>query len=268
MKPHLMAQITRKEFSKNENNKKQPERKKTMKNTNFKTKLIARIMLLVLLLASALSFAGCGRVPQGYYDPYDFNYNLNQEERGSELRISAVSNTDIFDINDISFNLLLGTHANKYIGRQHPKGYEKEHYLYYSNRELKNAQGGEYVFALYISDIENLYMEQHIADIANIENYEYILSINEEVAFSEEYGYIVENWFLLDSFLYNHIESITIPSENIRNDIGSFVVHFVCYIENYTNNCYDVIYDELVIFDYQKIDEKTVHIDFGMENKR
>ena len=31
-----------------------------MKNENFKTKLISRIMLLLLLLASALSFAGCG----------------------------------------------------------------------------------------------------------------------------------------------------------------------------------------------------------------
>ena len=242
---------------------------KNTENREGKTKHIARIMLLVLLLTSAVNLAGCGRVPQGYYDSYDFNYNLNQEKTWSILRISAVSNTDIFDINDISFNLLLGTHANKYIGRQHPKGYEKEYYLHYSSRELENAQREEYVFAIYISDIENLHIEErNIKDIANVENYEYILSINEEVGFSEEYGYIVENWFLLDSFLYNHIEPITIPSGNIRNDRGSFVVHFVCYLENYTNDCYDVIYDEQVIFDYQKLDENTIHIDFGVENKK
>ena len=56
MKPYLMAQITRKEFSKNENNKKQPERKKTMKNANFKTKLIALILLMCTL---TIMFSSC-----------------------------------------------------------------------------------------------------------------------------------------------------------------------------------------------------------------
>ena len=40
-----------------------------MKNSNRKTKLIARVMLLVFLLASAVSFVGCGEANLlGYYD--------------------------------------------------------------------------------------------------------------------------------------------------------------------------------------------------------
>ncbi len=78
MKPHLMAQKNTKGVFKNEDNEKtNQERKKTMKNANFKTKLIARIMLLVLLLASALILTAC---PGGLGSPVDRSIYFESKE--------------------------------------------------------------------------------------------------------------------------------------------------------------------------------------------
>ncbi len=239
-----------------------------MKNTNFKTKLIARIMLLVLLLASALSFAGCGRVPDGYYDPYDFEYYLSQNMRGDDatiLKIWATSNKNVFDTNNITFILLYGTHANQYVGRQDTKFYDLERYLEYGTRKYE-----DYTFALYICDWtmehEDVFYE-NIYDIENIVDHEFIKSINAEEAFSEEYGYIVENWFLLDGFLYNHIESITIPKEYIKENRGRFVIKLVAFYENSETEQYLPQKVEDIVFEYEKIDVNTVKINFHEKDK-
>ena len=61
-------------------------------------------MLLVLLLASAVSFAGCGRVPDGYIHTADYRYTLSQKYYGDDtlLKIRAISDKTVFDMDDIS----------------------------------------------------------------------------------------------------------------------------------------------------------------------
>ena len=139
MKPHLMAQITRKQFSKNENNKKQPERKKTMKNTNFKTKLIARIILLVLLLASAVNFTACGKKgleagfeyrehPHAYWDHF----------------CACRSNKREFDISDVTLSFYYG--GTK--GMDLPSFgiyFENEEETVYLIKEIKNHNHEQYI---------------------------------------------------------------------------------------------------------------------------
>ena len=134
-----MAQITRKEFSKNETNKKQPERKKTMKNTNFKTKLIARIMLLVLLLASAVNFTACGKKgleagfehrehPHAYWDHF----------------CACKSNKREFDISDVALTFYYG--GTK--GMDLPSFgiyFENEEETVYLIKEIKNHNPEQYI---------------------------------------------------------------------------------------------------------------------------
>ena len=78
-----------------------------MKITNFKTKLIARIMLLVLLLASALSFAGCTIYA---YNPkyYDHKYSKYNSFHSSYVFSAVTSDTNTFISDDVSFDFRYG----------------------------------------------------------------------------------------------------------------------------------------------------------------
>ena len=73
-----------------------------------KTKLIARVMLLVLLLASALSFAGCGEphIKKGQY--YKESYTDHS------LALKIVSNTEEFALNDVTFRVYIGLHKRSH----------------------------------------------------------------------------------------------------------------------------------------------------------
>ena len=139
MKPHLMAQITRKEFSKNENNKKQPERKKTMKNTNFKTKLIARILLLVLLLASAVNFTACGN------KELEDGFKWRQHPDGtSDYFCAYKSDKRVLDINDVTLTFYYG--GTK--GMDLPSFgiyFENEEETVYLIKEIKNHNPERYI---------------------------------------------------------------------------------------------------------------------------
>ena len=55
----------------------QPERKKTMKNANFKTKLIARVMLVILLISGVLPLGSCNG---GWGSPVDRSISLESKE--------------------------------------------------------------------------------------------------------------------------------------------------------------------------------------------
>lgn len=242
-----------------------------MKNTNFKAKLIARIMLLILLLASAVSFAGCGRVPDGYIHTADYRYTLSQKYYGDDtlLKIRAISDKTVFDMDDISFNLIYGTHANKYIGRQDIKFYDLEHYLEGGRIEYEN-----YTFALYICEGEVgmshlIYENEYVDNLENISGHKLIKTISSNEAFSDEYGYIVRYYGLFENFNYKHIENITIPKEYIKGDSGSFLIKIISFLKNVETKQYSPKIVEYIVFEYEIIDENTVKIKFyDKENKR
>ena len=207
MKPHLMAQITRKQFSKNENNKKQPERKKTMKNTNFKTKLIARIMLLVLLLASALNLGACGKVSQiskgQYYEIGISRYH------GASLMV--VSDTNEYALDSISLQVYIGLHK---------KSYSLMDWITTDKNELltKTYEISEipdidsYKNCYYILYVTNSH--DYISNTDdNVLNYAYILK---EISFEESLkdgAYNFTKMPFSSDYYYNHSETITIPKE-------------------------------------------------------
>ncbi len=246
-----------------------------MKNGKIKpnkTKIVARVMLVVLLFSSAINLVGCAKIPDGYYYPNDFEFYLSQETRGDDssiIKIWATSDSNIFDMNDITFNLLYGTHANQYIGRQNIKKYEIDKYRYYIANEDDSC-----VFALYICDDE--FRDVFIPDeynvdstnIQNIPNHKFISSMDEEKAFSEEYGYIVKSNFIFSpSFYYKHIESITIPQEYIENTCGRFVIKLVLFSKNIEEQLYLSQKIEHIVFEYEKLDDGTVSIKFKTNTK-
>ena len=236
-----------------------------MKNQNLKTnktKLIAKLMLVAVLGVSILNLTGCYKTPDGCYHPYDYDYYLSQKNNAARLRIWATSDKNVFKTDDISFNLIYGTHANEYLGRQDKKMYDLEDYLWYGTKEYE-----DYIFALYIcdGDFRNTFVsdEYCIENIENIPDHEFIKSISAEEAFSEDYGYVVRNQILFPSlFYYKHIEDITIPKEYVKEDRGSFVIKFISYYKDLEKNPYFPSIIEYIIFEYKKVDENTVRINF------
>ena len=234
-----------------------------------KTKLIARVMLLVLLTTSALSFVGCGKVPDGYYYPHDFDYYLRQHMRpGADdiLKFYAVSNTQIFDMSNITFNLLYGTHANEYIGGNHLDKYQ------YDDYPLHNYFGyGNIILGMYLcegnqrnpSQIDTSKEEYIVEDIENVFNHRFIKRLDTEEAFSPEYGYVIkERIFGATNSYLSHIEEITIPQEYVSENNGSFIIKLVAFREVFSPKGYYPVFVEYIRFEYKKIDENTVQIDF------
>ena len=229
-----------------------------------KIKFLARVILLVLLLSSALGLLGCSKIPNGYYYPYDASYRLLSD--GSKMKICAISNTNVFNKNNVTFDLLIGTHANKYIGRQNLYKCEIDDYPYYGYREL--GKYGEYVFALYLSEEYRYGLPVDSNNITEITNYEFIQSISEKDAFSEEYGYVVkDNIIFPPTFYFKHKESITISQEKISNKDGTFILTLACYIVDFDNNSYHIVFSEELYFHYQQIDENTIIINFNGGDK-
>ena len=68
-----------------------------MKNTNFKTKLITRIMLLVLLLTSVFSFAGCGMLPYSW-EVYSHAEFIKEIEKYNSINNGSVDTFISFDL--------------------------------------------------------------------------------------------------------------------------------------------------------------------------
>ena len=201
--------LIRKEFSKNEDNEKiNQEGKKTMKNTNFKinkTKLVAKVMLLVLLLASALNLGACSRVSQVNRGQY-----YRQALPGDHgVSIMAVSNTNEFDLNNISFQLYIGLHL---------KSYSLMDWITTDKNELltKTYEVSEipdidsyknFYYIVYASNSHDLDPDDDVL------NYAYILK---EIPFEESFkdgAYNFTKMPFSSDYYYNHSEIITIPKE-------------------------------------------------------
>ncbi len=226
-----------------------------------KTKITAVAVLLLVLISSTLSFVGCDyETPYGYYDPHDFPYHLSSNDRlGGNLQMYAISNTDIFNIDDVTFELLYGTHANKYIGRQDLKYYEAEDYPYYNDTKY-----GGYVFAIYVCRYEYMYeFPKCLDEISNASNHDFLTKIPESEVFSENYGYILRQNILLKNFYFKHKEEITIPKEYFDKQSGEFIIKIFCILNNSEDNTYESAEHTYIILNYEKVDEDTIKIDFN-----
>ncbi len=250
-----------------------------MKNSlkNKKSILAARVMLIILLLTSAVSLAGCGwnYQEEGYYYPREHKYYLGQRSKSNWeiMEIFAVSDTNVFPVDNITFDLIYGTHASKYMGvRETNRIYDADCYTYYYENPDHSLQG-EYCFALYLVDGEDSKNFQNedarIGEIDCIENYQLFKKISEEQAFSEEYGYVVYGHFRIVATKYfKHIENFTVPAEYVKDKQGSFIINIIAYWKDYNKDYYIVDEDRVIVFEYEKIDENTVKIEFSESNTR
>ena len=176
-----------------------------MKKHIFETKrikLIARVMLLVLLLASALSFAGCGQYHKYVYFAMD---NISGGPDPKLIKIARVS-TDILEFNDrdLVVDLYIGMHELTIFGQV--KSNPKE--------QLPTTDRND-TFSLSIFMCKEL------------DNNEYkstkLKTIQDEELFSKKYGYI-DTPFFNNGITYMHIEEIIIPKDYFYKDHGNVLI--------------------------------------------
>ena len=247
-----------------------------MPNGNIKTnktKIVARVMLVILLISSTINFCSCDM---------KYRYIKNSFE-SSHDHISylpsyfvATSNTRFFDINDVTFNIAYATHQ---IQAKNPKA------------EYSNALGETppLYFGLYISPYQITYEDfwgfenqeyNDISSLRNIEGYTFVNEITDEEVFTKEYALTPTPSFISNGSIYNHTESITIPNEYITGDHGGFMLKLICFFYREAavdvlgepiNEGYYCMYVQHINFYYEKIYQNTIKIDFEykfMNNER
>ena len=218
-----------------------------MKNGNIKTnktKIVARVMFVVLLISTVINLAGCGepQVKKGqYYEEVFFK----------EFRIGfkVVSDAESFPIDDITFSMYIGI-----------------------------SNGFASVVEDWFGTLENVYYIIYAANAidtdldpggVNTLDYSYIIKeipCKEVLDNKEEYNYFQLSY---SNRIYNHCETITVPKECIINgdDVayGDFCLGILVaqkYIENGVEK-YQSGIELLFEYLFYYVDEDgTVFIDF------
>ena len=174
-----------------------------MKNTNFKTKLIARIILLVLLLASAVSFAGCSQFHKYVYFAAD---NVSGGPDPKLIKSARVStDTKEFYDTDLNVDLYIGMHELNLFGQVKSNPKEQLPHIYQND-----------TFRLSVL----LCKESEKGKYESVE----LKRIEDEELFSKEYGYISTPFFINNGITYMHIEEITIPKDYFYKDYGRVLI--------------------------------------------
>lgn len=232
---------------------------------------ISKIMVILILLLNVLILSGC-TFRQFYSDfytnslyisKYEYKYYLSQRYDTTHtkvLKMFAFSNANKFDINNVSFELVYGTHANVYYGRKNAHFYNK------SNYSLSHSDLGEYKFGIYICNGENefnILNEEHslISDIENIEGHTLVNIISESQAFSDEYGYASLGQIFTTRERFRHKETIHIPIDYINKIQGSFVIKIAAFRFDKDQNTFIVDTVERISFEYQ-VQDGIIYIDF------
>ena len=208
-------------------------------------KIILKIIW-VLIIVSVLTATSC-RQKAEFEKGFGFTFTPD------EIMFGARFDTDTFAKDDVTFDLYYGVHDIGYDEKYNtdPKfGYRKE--------------GNETIFfGLYICRAEHsldVVNDMEILDYMMIENHYFVKEISEEEAFSEEYGFTMS---YLKGITYNHNEKISIPTEFLTEEKGSFVVKLIAFHEPMIEG--DNYYTSTarhIDFDYQIVDENTIKIIF------
>ena len=206
-----------------------------------KRKFIARVMLLVLLVASLFSFVGCGIEPHVKKGQY---YEDNRSLQSLNWELMAVSDIEEFALDDITFSL--------YVGQQDEVN-ESVYTNKYGTLDREKMSTDE----LYAGDY-----------VDNVLNYAYVVKEIpiEEVLNNFEYR-CIDIPFI--GYYFNHYEKITIPKECILGGLeDTYKSIFIgcClaqkyYEENEVRYVSGFISREIVL-SYRMKDDGTVFINF------
>ena len=215
-----------------------------------KRKFLAGVMLLVLLVASLFSFVGCGIEPHVKKGQY---YEDTRGLQRNNWELKAVSDTEEFALDDITFSLYFGMQDNK-----------EEVYI------DKFGSLDNVYFVIYVSNtVDREKMLTSGDAYTNHElNHAYVIKEIpiEEMLNNFEYRYINIPFV---GYYFNHYEKITIPKECILGGledthksifIGTCVAQKY-YEENEVRYVSGFISREIVL-SYRMKDDGTVFINF------
>ncbi len=213
---------------------------------NFKTnkrKFVAKIMLLVLLVTSAFSFTGCGeKYKYKFLASYDF---------GTIIAATAYSDTNVFDIDNVTLTLSYGAHELDFLGRadDNPK------------EQLPiTSQNNQLALYIWLCNKTSYKEKEENSNCGTI-----IRIVEEEEIFSQEYGYIDTPFFISNGIIYKHNETITIPSYMFENEYGTVYIRFSFLVAKKTPVFIDgkicSFYAEVYIpIKYKKIENDKVEL--------
>ena len=235
-------------------------------NRSLISKITARVMLIILVLTSALSFGACGEpnCEEGQY------YNSTALIELS-LSLKAISDIDEFPSNDVTFDICIGLNRRMLRNFYTIDEYETPTWPYYSDN---------WYYVLYVVhalDFDNWTENVDYNDYNSQENIDesflnqaYVLKEipHREAVESREY-YFIDTW---EGEYFNHCEKITIPKEVFLDDvserdkyiyIGIAQVEKSSETEEYRSSPYNYVW---VTFRYSMIDDNSIYLWFPHVN--
>ena len=203
-------------------------------------KLVAKIMLLVLLLTSALSFAGCAK--KGKY----IFFSGWHDSKGT-IQSNAYISDNTFDINNVNVDVYYGIHRLNIFGqvKSNPKGQLPETYW-----------KSKLVLSICICN------GVHMSNYKDINCCVEIKTVSEEDLFSKDFGYIDTPFFISNGIIYKHGENIQIPSYMFDQDSGTITIRLMLFRDNTDVNIKTgkavPLCQNYFVIDYQKTNENQV----------
>ena len=199
------------------------------------------LAVFAILMCLILNLVGCG------YQTGDFAYEYSSIQLGTPPMVGVKSKTNKFSVDSVIFDLYCG--------------------FYDMNSERKpRQQYGDNVdvfFAIYVCDTncDHLYPKGSIVDnYREMEKHYFIKSIEDEQAFTEEYGYTVD---IAKGVTYNHSEPITIPKEVFKQQKGEFKIKLITFKQQFSNSKHKIYDYENIYLGYEIIGENKVKIDYS-----
>ena len=211
-----------------------------MKNEKIKfnkTKIVARVMLVVLLLSSAINLSGCGQ---------EYKYMYIAHHRGSTNVIQSIvySSDAEFDIDNVNINGSYGVHKLNIFGEVKPNPKDQVASGTYKN----------YNFSLsaYICNCVE-YHEENSTENTSCILFNYI---TDEELFSKEFGYIHTPSFINNGVVYNHTDNVVIPEYMFDKDWGIVYIRLQLYVylDDIDVNC--LLSEDFINLEYIKTGDK------------
>ena len=222
-----------------------------MKNTNLKlnkTKLVARLMLVVILIVGTINLTGCVKSQIGKGQFFD------QTSIKSPISLRVISDTQEFELNDVTFQLNIGLHKKEYS------------LFHWTTTDTKNLLSQTYDISeevyddiYYIIYLENPDIKEVYRDDMILKN----IDVLKEISYKESLKDGKYNYSRMPLFYetyYNYSESITIPKEYFVQGEYNTIYIKLCMVEK-INGEYHYRNQEVKLgFDYNIRDNGTLYI--------
>ncbi len=207
---------------------------------------------LICILALSLSIGmltGCAvRIPDSKFQKGDFVQQIGCFGIGTP--IAASSKTDTFPIDNVSFEFYYAFNE---------LGQGPDYEFYDSNYD-------HFVVVLCVCDIDdyrtssafNDYYKPY-DDYKNIPYNYFIREITDEEIFADKYSYQTK---FDGEFVYKHSEIVKIPENIFNHETGDFNISLRCFNFNENEAGYITSFSFGLGFHYEKINNKTVKLDF------